>query len=171
MHTFLVLFPILVVLLALLALLVSGLVVYGRMLVRNQRRVLESLRRNGLAFLCRPTMGMRSMAGFILGIDRNAVSLWKVGLGQPKRTQTIPSHGARVVPATVRINVARSSPGLSVLSAGGSRVDVAVYPDPTMGYSAPTKGPSLDLVGQQIQQALTHPVEPANGGTRSAGDV
>src|SRR4051812_13382604 len=95
-------FPLLAVALALLLLLLA-LVIYGRLVVRNHRRALVVLRQNGLAFLCRPTLGMQSLAGFILSVDQVAVSLWKVGLGQPMRKLTFPSPGARVVPTTVKI--------------------------------------------------------------------
>ncbi|BCJ27406.1 hypothetical protein [Actinocatenispora sera] len=155
MHLFLRLLPILIVLLALLALLVFALVAYGRRMVRNQRTMLADLRRDGLAFLCRPTLGLRSSAGFVLAADRHAVSLWKVGLRQPVRLQSFPSRGARVEPATVRINTARRAAGLSVVSAAGERLDVVVYPDPTMSYSSPTKDALLDRVSQQLQAHLS----------------
>ncbi|MER7083722.1 hypothetical protein SAMN02982929_00613 [Saccharopolyspora kobensis] len=142
-------------LVAALALLVFlALVICGRLLVGNQRKTLAVLRQNGLAFLCRPTLGMRSFAGYVLSIDRDAVSLWKVGLGEPVRKQTFPSHGARVAPAVVKINVARTSPGLSVISATAERVDVVIHPDPTMSYSAPANGALLDLVREKIQEHL-----------------
>jgi hypothetical protein len=156
MHLFLRLLPILIVLLALFALLVTALVAYGRLLVRNQRRMLADLRRNGLAFLCRPTLGLRSSAGFIVSVDHEAVSLWKVGLRQPVRQQTFPSRGASLDRATVQVNTFRKSPGLSVISADGKRLDVVIYPDPTMSYSAPTKGALLDRVSEQIQAHLSH---------------
>ncbi|MDA3646766.1 hypothetical protein LZ318_41340 [Saccharopolyspora indica] len=145
-------FLILVVAMALLLLL--ALVIYGRLVVRNQRRALAALRQNGLAFLCRPTLGLRSFAGFILSVDRVAVSLWKVGLGQPVRKQTFPSPGADVAPATVKTNVARMSAGLSVASAAGERLDVVIYPDPTMAYSAPADSAFLDLVREKIRDAV-----------------
>ncbi|MEV0699606.1 hypothetical protein AB0I53_17040 [Saccharopolyspora sp. NPDC050389] len=145
-------FPLLVVALALLLLL--ALVIYGRLVVRNQRRALVVLRQNSLAFLCRPTLGMQSLAGFILSVDQDAVSLWKVGLGQPVRKQTFPSPGARVAPTTVKINVARRSSGLSVISSAAERVDVVIYPDPTMSYSAPANGAFLDLVCEKIRENL-----------------
>lgn len=140
--------------LALVLLVLLVLVICGRLLVRNQRKVLEALRQNGLAFLCRPTLGMRNFAGFVLSVDHDTVSLWKVGLGQPVRMRALPRHGATVAPATVRINVARSSPGLSVVSSAGERVDVVIYPDPTMSYSTPTKGAPLDLAYAEIRENL-----------------
>ncbi|MDA3629329.1 hypothetical protein OU415_28135 [Saccharopolyspora sp. WRP15-2] len=139
---------------ALALLLLLALVIYGRLVVRNQRRSLAVLRQNGLAFLCRPTLGMLSSAGFILSVDHNAVSLWKVGLGEPVRKQAFPSPGARVAPTTVKINVARRSSGLSVISSAAERVDVVIYPDPTMSYSAPAGGALLDLVREKIQEEL-----------------
>jgi hypothetical protein len=154
MHVFLLLLPILIVFLVLMTLLVTALVLYGRRLVRNQRTVLAGLRRNGLAFLCRPTLGLRSSAGFILSVDRDAVSLWKVGLREPVRRQSFPSRGARVEPATVQVNTARKAAGLSVVSAAGERLDVSIYPDPTMSYSAPAKGTPLADAAQQIQASL-----------------
>ncbi|RKT89072.1 hypothetical protein SAMN05421805_12876 [Saccharopolyspora antimicrobica] len=147
-------FPFLAVALALLVLL--ALVVYGRLVVRNQRKALAALRQNGLAFLCRPTLGMLTFAGYLLSVDRDAVSLWKVGLGRPVRKQSFPSPGARVAPATVKINLARTSSGLSVISSAAERLDVVIYPDPTMSYSAPANGAFLDLVREKIQEHLAH---------------
>ncbi|MDA3646877.1 hypothetical protein LZ318_40760 [Saccharopolyspora indica] len=151
--------PLLVVALALLLLLLLALVIYGRLAVRNQRRALAALRQHGLAFLCRPALGLRSLAGFILSVDREAVSLWQVGLGEPVLKQTFPSPGAGVAPATVKINTARRSSGLSVISAAGERVDVVIYPDPTMSYSAPANGAFLDLVHEKIRQNLARAAE------------
>ncbi|GAA4202117.1 hypothetical protein GCM10022220_09130 [Actinocatenispora rupis] len=145
----------LVLLLALVLLVILALVSYGWLMVRSQRRALAELRQNGLAFLCRPTMGMQSVAGFVLSVDRNAVALWKVGLGRPVRKHSFPSSGATVAPATVKVNLARSSPGLSVLSPAAARIDVAIYPDPTMSYSAPIDGASLVVVCEKIQETLT----------------
>jgi hypothetical protein len=147
-------FPLLVVALALALLLLLALVIYGRLVVRNQRKALLALRQNGLAFLCRPTLGMQTLAGFILSVDQDAVSLWKVGLGQPVQKQTFPSPGARVAPATVKINIARRSSGLSVISSAAERVDVVIYPDPTTSYSAPADGAFLDLVCEKIRENL-----------------
>lgn len=146
------LFLLLVVALALLLLL--ALVIYGRLVVRNQREALGALRQNGLAFLCRPTLGMRTLAGFILSVDQNSVTLWKVGLGQPVQMQSFPSAGARVAPTAVKVNIARSSSGLSVISAAAERVDVVIYPDPTMSYSTPADGAFLDLVCDKIRESL-----------------
>lgn len=151
----------LIVVVALALLLLLALVIYGRLVVRNQRRALAALRQTGLAVLCRPTMGMRSSAGFILSVDQAAVSLWKVGLGQPVRRQTFPSSGARVAPATVKINVARSSSGLSVASADAERMDVVIYPDPTMSYSTPADGAFLDLVREKIRDTLARTPDPS----------
>ncbi|MGA8113113.1 MAG: hypothetical protein WCA46_05575 [Actinocatenispora sp.] len=147
-------FLILGVALALALLLLLALVIYGRLAVRNQRRALAALRQNGLAFLCRPTLGMRSLAGFVLSVDHDAVSLWKVGLGQPVRRQSFPSPGARVEPTTVKVNVARRSSGLSVISSAAERVDVVIYPDPTMSYSAPADAAFLDVVCERIRATL-----------------
>ena len=147
-------YVVLVLIVALALLLLLALVGYGWLAVRNQRRTLIALRRTGVAFLCRPRMGLRRFAGFILSVDGEAVSLWRVGLGRPMRRQTFASAGAQVTPATVRINTARSSAGLSVLSSGGERVDVVVYPDPTMSYSAPADGAVLDLVQEKIRETL-----------------
>ncbi|MFB4320110.1 hypothetical protein [Actinomadura sp. 21ATH] len=140
---------------ALALLLLLALVIYGWLAVRNQRRILEALRRNGPAFLCRPTLGMRHVAGFILSVDQNAVTLWRVGLGRPAPLRSFPSAGATVAPATVRVNAARRTSGLSVVSTAGERVDVAIYPDPTMAYSSPADGAFLDLVNDRIREHLT----------------
>lgn len=147
-------FAIVVVALALLP--VLALVVYGRLVVRNQRKALLALRRNGLAYLCRPTMGMFRLAGFILSVDQEAVCLWKVGLGRPVQKQTFPGRGATVAPTTVKINVARRSPGLSVTSSTGERADVVIYPDPTLSYSAPVEGPLLEVVCDDVRRELAH---------------
>ncbi|MBO2458268.1 hypothetical protein [Actinomadura violacea] len=148
------LLPLLLLVVALALLPLLALVIYGRLAVRNQRRTLAALRRDGLAFLCRPTLGMRNMAGFILSIDQNSVALWKVGIRRPKRIQAFPSTGAKVAPATVRINTARRSSGLSIISATTERVDVVIYPDPTMAYSRPADDAFLALVRDKIQENL-----------------
>lgn len=147
-------FVIVGVMFAVALLLLIAAVTYGRLLIGRQGKALAALRRNGPAFMCRPTMGMQHLAGFILSIDRNDVSLWKVGLRRPVRKQSFPSAGAGVAPATVKINVARSSNGLSVISATGGRLDVAIYPDPGMARAYPVTGPFLDPVVEQIRGAL-----------------
>ncbi|QKG19917.1 hypothetical protein [Actinomadura verrucosospora] len=154
------LLPFLLLVAALVLLPLLALVVYGRLAVRNQRRTLAALRRDGLAFLCRPTLGLRTLAGFILSIDQNSVALWKVGLGRPARIRSFPSAGAEVAPATVRINTARSSSGLSIISATAERVDVAVYPDPTMAYSRPADDAFLGLVRDKIREHLARTSRP-----------
>lgn len=139
---------------AVAALVLAALVLYGGLLVRSQRESLAAMRRGGLAYLCRPTMGLRSFAGFILSVDHDAVTLWKVGTGQPEPKQTLPSPGATVAPATVKINTARTSAGLSVISADAERIDVVIYPDPTMAYSRPVDDAFLHLVRDKIEQTL-----------------
>lgn len=137
-----------------LVLVLVALVIYGRLVVRNQRTALSAFRRSGLAYLCRPRLGMYSLAGFILSVDQDAVSLWKVGLGQPVQKQTFPSAGATVAPSTVKINVAGRTSGLSVRSSTGEHVDVVIYPDPTLSYSTPAGRPFLDLVCDKIRTEL-----------------
>jgi len=144
----------LLLVMALALLLLLTLVIYGRLVVRNQRKALGALRQNGLAFLCRPTLGMQNLAGFILSVDQNSVALWKVGLGQPVQIRVFPSTGARVAPTTVKVNLARRSSGLSITSAATERLDVVIYPDPTMSYSSPADGAFLDLVRDKIQESL-----------------
>jgi hypothetical protein len=142
--------------LAVLALI--AVVAYGRIVGRKQRDLLESLRRNGIAFACRPALGMQVLGGFVLGIDPGIdpgmVTLWRIGLGQPVRVQSFPRRGAGVSPVPVKINVARTVAGLSVVSAAGERIEVVIYSDPTTGYSAPAKGVFLDLVFEKIRESL-----------------
>ncbi|HEY3502068.1 MAG TPA: hypothetical protein VGN37_04660 [Actinocatenispora sp.] len=140
--------------LTLVILALIAVVTYGRLVVRNQRRLLVALRRDGIAFVCRPTLGMQIMAGFVLAVDRDAVSLWKVGPRQPVRLQSFPRNGARVAPTQVKVNVLRTSPALSVVSAAGERIDVVIYPDPTGSRSAPVKDVVLDLVSEKIRASL-----------------
>jgi hypothetical protein len=140
--------------LALVLLLLIGLAVYGRLVVNNQRKSLAALRQHGVAFLCRPRLGMQHLAGYILSVDQEAVSLWKVGLRRPVRKSDFPSLGATVTPAPVKINVARTSTGVSLVSAAGQRIDVVIYPDPTMSYSTPTDGALLELVCDEIRKSL-----------------
>lgn len=140
--------------LALAILALIAVVTYGAIIVRKHRNLLESLRRNGIAFACRPTLGMQVLGGFILSIDRDTVTLWRIGLGQPVRLQNFPRHGAWLAPTPVKINIARTSPGLSVVSSAGERIIVVIYSDPTMGYSVPAKGAFLDLVCENIRASL-----------------
>ncbi|HEY3505188.1 MAG TPA: hypothetical protein VGN37_20680 [Actinocatenispora sp.] len=140
--------------LAMVALVVA--VVCGQLLIRGQRRLLEALRRNGIAFACAPTLGMQIMAGFVLAVDRDTVSLWKVTPRRSVRLQAFLRYGVKIAPSRVKVNVLRTAPALSLVSVAGERIDVVIYSDPG-AISAPVKGIALQLVSDKIRESVAAP--------------
>jgi len=147
-----VLFLILIVM-ALLAVPVSF-IAYGALTVRGQRRTLATFRAAAHAYFTRPQMGMWKLSATILVVSPDEVSVWKSGPGQPTRLLALPSRGATVAAAEVRINAARVVEGFVITSADGQSIPLTLWPEPTMGVAKPHTGALLVQTIDEIRSLL-----------------
>ncbi|MFD7073400.1 hypothetical protein ACFV9G_04245 [Nocardioides sp. NPDC059952] len=131
-----------------------GLMTYGALTVRGQRRALAAFRATAHAYFTRPQMGMWKPSATILMVSPDEVSVWKSGPGQPTRLLALPGRGATVEAAEVRINTARVVEGFVITSADGRSVPLTLWPEPTMGVAKPHTGALLVQTIDEIRGAL-----------------
>ncbi|SDK28235.1 hypothetical protein SAMN05428985_103388 [Nocardioides sp. YR527] len=132
----------------------AGLVAYGALTVRGQRRTLAAFRTMAQAYFTRPQMGMWKLAATILVVSPDEVSVWKSGPGQPTRLLALPGQGATVAAAEVRINTARVVEGFVITSADGRSIPLTLWPEPTMGVAKPHTGALLVRTIEEIRGIL-----------------
>ena len=122
----------------------AGLLAFGTRSVRLSRRALKQLRLSGVAYLCLPEYGQQGPGLWVLSVDDRDVRLRRAWRTDPGDGMNFSKRGATIERRQVHENIAAVVDGVRITAGDGRYMDLAIYPDPTYGYSRAVSNSELD---------------------------